>query len=71
VFDVSWSAYAKLNNKSKFVRSVSVESAWYLRLPSESGGNVGVALTLSYVNNHNVENQQDDDSLISGISVGF
>lgn len=71
VIDLSWSQYEKLTSNSKLVRNASAEISWFLRKPGKGPSEPGVALTVAYKNLKNVENKKDDDSVISGIAVGF
>lgn len=74
LFTVSYSQYVALTSESNEARAFTAEVSWFIRKPGSGAiGPIdpGIALTLSYRDYDDVENQQDDDSLIIGISVGF
>jgi len=71
VVDLSWLQYEKLTSDSKRVRDVSAEISWLLSKPGKSISEPAIALTVEYKNLKNVENKKEDDSIISGFSIGY
>jgi len=74
VLAASFSEFIDITKQSKEIRAFTADISWYLRKPgSGSIGPVdpGMALTLSFRNYRNVENQTDDNSLLLGFAVGF
>ncbi len=69
--NVSYLEYFKLSEESKDVRKTAVQLNWYLRKPGKGFSDPGLALTALYVNQRNVDNAKDDDSVIVGVGVGF
>jgi hypothetical protein len=70
----SFSQYEGLSAHSNEMRAVTADISWYLRKPGSGKlGPVdpGIALTLSYRNYDDVENQQSDNVLILGLAFGF
>ena len=74
VLSMAFAQYERFTDESKEVRRATADAAWYLRKP-KSGPigpfDPGIALTLSYRHFHNVENEQNDDSLILGLAIGL
>lgn len=74
VINASFAQYEALTRSSKEMRAATVEAAWLIRKPgSPLIGSIdpGIALTISFRSYDDLENQQTDNSLILGISVGF
>jgi hypothetical protein len=74
VLAASFGEFIDITKQSKEIRAVTADISWYIRRPG-SGliGPVdpGVALTFSFRNFRNVENQTDDNSLLLAFAVGF
>jgi hypothetical protein len=74
LLSASFSEFLDVTKQAKEIRAFTADASWYLRKPgSGSIGPVdpGVALTLSYRDYLNAENQSDDNSILLGLAVGF
>lgn len=74
VIKASFAQYEGFTDESREIRAVTADCAWYLRKPGSGRIGIvdpGIALTLSYRNYDDVENQQADNTLILGLAIAF
>jgi len=74
VITAGFNEFFNITTQAKEVRAFTADISWYLRKPGS--GQIwlvdpGMALTLSFRNFKNVENQTDDNSLLLGLAIGF
>ena len=70
----NFAQYERLSDQAKEVRMVGADASFYLRPPPANPNPVfdpAVALTVSYKNFRNAENELDDNVIIIGLSIGF
>ena len=70
----NFAQYERLTAQSKEVRVAGADASFYLRPPPTHPNEVfdaAVALTVSYKNYRNAENELDDNVIIIGLGIGF